>query len=176
MISCKLRAVAAIAVVSVCALAVQALAGPDKLAFPEAYTKGTVWLTVDKDRFKSVDDIYAMPEAFDAARKGLPMPSGTVFVIVRYAAKRDAQGNPIKGPEGRFIKDKLISYQVMEKQTGWGADYPADKRNGEWEYRVFQADKTPNTKVNLGACFGCHKPLAAQDFVQRYDELKTAKQ
>jgi len=34
----------------------------------------------------------------------------------------------------------------MEKRTGWGRDYPDALRNGEWEYRVFTADKKPDTK------------------------------
>jgi len=29
----------------------------------------------------------------------------------------------------------------MEKRTGWGSEYPEAKRNGEWEYQVFHADK-----------------------------------
>jgi hypothetical protein len=62
----------------------------------------------------------------------------------------------------------------MEKRAGWGTDYPDDKRNGEWEYQVFRADKTVNTTADLNACFGCHKPQAKQDFVFTYDKLKMA--
>jgi Cytochrome P460 len=50
----------------------------------------------------------------------------------------------------------------------------ADKRNGEWEYRAFKADKTPNEQINLGVCFDCHRPQAKQDYVHSYDNLKTA--
>ena len=56
----------------------------------------------------------------------------------------------------------------MEKQRGWGADYPADwPRNGEWEYAVFTPDGRPNEKGNANnkACFTCHLPHAKQDFV-----------
>jgi plastocyanin len=56
----------------------------------------------------------------------------------------------------------------MEKQKGWGADYPSDwPRNGEWEYAVFTADGRPNEKANANnkACFTCHLPHAKQDFV-----------
>jgi hypothetical protein len=62
----------------------------------------------------------------------------------------------------------------MEKRSGWGTDYPAGTRNGEWEYRVFTADMKPNEQVNLGVCFDCHKPKANQDFVHSYDQLKSA--
>ncbi len=149
-------------------------AGPDKVAFPENWSKGVMYLSVDKAPIKQVHEVYGTPASFAAARKGEPMPSGTVFVVVRYSAKLDAAGNPVKGADGRFQKDQLLGFNAMEKRTGWGTDYPADKRNGEWEYRAFNADKTPNEKADLGPCFGCHKPLDKQDFVQSYDKLKTA--
>jgi hypothetical protein len=61
----------------------------------------------------------------------------------------------------------------MEKRAGWGAEYPADIRNGEWEYRAFKTDRTPNTAANLQNCFKCHKPLDARlDFVFSYDRMK----
>jgi len=93
---------------------------------------------------------------------------------VLYNAQLGADGNPVKGPDGRFLKADLRGYAVMEKRRGWGADYAADKRNGEWEYRVFSPDKNPNDKANLGACFECHKPQAEHDFVFSYEHLKTA--
>jgi hypothetical protein len=76
-----------------------------------------------------------------------------VFIGVLYNAQLDADGNPVKGPDGRFVKADLRGYAVMEKRKGWGTDYPEDKRNGEWEYRAFKADKTPNEQINLGVCF-----------------------
>jgi hypothetical protein len=154
-------------------LAAHVWAGADLISFPENYGKGVHYLTVDKPS-KQVHEFYASQAAIDAAKKGDPMPDGTVFVGVHYNAKLDGDGNPVKGPNGRFEKTDLRGFAVMEKRKGWGADYPADKRNGEWEYRYFSADKTPNEKVNLGACFGCHLPQAKQDFVHSYDNLKTA--
>jgi Cytochrome P460 len=107
-----------------------------------------------------------------AARKGEPLPSGTVITMVQYAAKLDAQGNPEKDANGRFIKGNLIAYAVMEKRAGWGTEYPDNVRNGEWEYQAFKADKSVNTGANLTACFNCHKPLDKQDFVFLYDKMK----
>jgi plastocyanin len=82
--------------------------------------------------------------------------------------QQDDKGNPIKDSNGRFIKKDIIGHTVMEKQRGWGADYPSDwPRNGEWEYAVFTADGQPNPKANANnkACFTCHLPHAKQDFV-----------
>ena len=128
-------------------LIIQARAGGDKGAFPANFDKGALYTTVDRP----------------------------VITLVQYAAKLDAAGNPEKDANGRFIKtDKLLAYTVMEKRTGWGAEYAESQRNGEWEYQAFKADKTPNPAANLTACFNCHKPLDKQDFVFSYDKLKAA--
>jgi hypothetical protein len=61
----------------------------------------------------------------------------------------------------------------MEKRTGWGDEYPEAKRNGEWEYQAFRADKSVNTNAKLDGCFNCHKPLGAKvDYVFSYDKMK----
>jgi len=167
-----LAVVATVATVFGVALTFQVRAGADKVAFPDSYATGVMYLSLDKSESKQVHQIFAMPEAFAAACKDQPMPSGTVFTVVRYAAQLDAQGNPIKGADGQFVKGELLGYAVMEKRTGWGSEYPDTLRNGAWEYRAFTAEKKPNENVKLTACFECHKPTAKQDFVYSYDKLK----
>ena len=138
------------------------------VAFPENHAAGVLFTTVDRPDNKQFRELYTSAEALE------PLPSGTVITLIQYAAKLDAQGNPEKDANGRFIKGNLIGYTVMEKRTGWGTEYPDDIRNGEWEYQAFKADKSPNTAANLTACFNCHKPLDKQDFVFLYDKLKAA--
>jgi hypothetical protein len=158
------------------ALVVQVQASADNVAFPESYAKGVKWLVVDKAETKQVHELYAMPEAIEAARKDQPMPNGTVFTVVRHSAQLDAQGNPVQGADGRLVKGEILGFNAMEKRVGWGNEYPDTLRNGEWEYRAFTADKKPNENAKLTACFECHKPLASQDFVHAYDKLKEAAQ
>jgi len=149
----------------------------DKVSFPENYAAGVMYLSVDKADRKEVHQLYGMPAAINAARQDQPMPNGTVLIVVRHPAKLDAQGNPIKGPDGHFVKDdKVLGYAVMERGAGWGNEYPDALRNGEWEYRVFTAEKKPNDAAKLTACFECHKPIADHDFVHSYDKLKAAAQ
>jgi len=155
-------------------IAMQVRAANDKFTFPADYAKGVEYLSVDKPS-KQVHVFYASPEAIAAAKAGKPMPEGTVFTGVHYNAKLDAQGNPEKDANGRFIKADLRQYAVMRKEKGWGADYPADKRNGEWEYRIFTADHQWNDKVPAGVCLDCHLPKASNDFVWSHDQLKAAK-
>ena len=64
-----------------------------------------------------------------------------------------------------FVKGNVVGYAVMEKRTGWGAEYAADVRNGEWEYQAFNAQGQPNAQANIKACFECHKPKGSDDFV-----------
>jgi len=170
--------VAAIGCASAALIAVVgARAGGDKVAFPADYDKGTLYTTVDRADNKQYRELYVSPPAaLEAAKKGEPLPSGTVITLVQYRAQLDADGNPSKDANGRFIKGDLAAYTVMEKRTGWGTEYPDNVRNGEWEYQAFKADRTPNTAANLTACFNCHKPLNPnQDFVFSYDKLKAAR-
>jgi Cytochrome P460 len=156
------------------AVATSAGAGGDKIVFPENYAQGVLYATIDRADNKQYRELYGPAAALEAAKKGEPLPSGTVLTLVQYAAKLDAQGNPEKDANGRFIKGNIIAYTVMEKRAGWGTEYPENVRNGEWEYQAFRADKTPNPNANLTACFNCHKPLDKQDFVFSYDKLKAA--
>jgi cytochrome c553 len=157
-------------------IAAAAHAGGDNVMFPESYASGTLYTTVDRADNKQFRELFVSPPAaIEAAKKGEPLPSGTVLTLVQYAALLDVNGNPQIDRNGRFIKGNRVAYTVMEKRTGWGAEYPENVRNGEWEYRAFKADKTPNTAANLTACFTCHKPLGAgPDYTFSFDKLKAA--
>ena len=147
-------------------------AGGDKVVFPENFNKGVLYTTVDRADNKQYREIYTSQAAVDAAKKGLPMPDGTVVTLVQYKAKLDAQGNPEKDANGRFIKTDILAYTVMEKRKGWGAEYDEKIRNGEWEYQAFTAAKQPNPNAKLTACFECHKPLPqASDFLFTYGKM-----
>ena len=147
-------------------------AGGDKVVFPEGFDKGVLFTTVDRPDNKQFREFYASPAAVEAAKKGQPMPSGTVITMVQWRAKLDAAGNPEKGADGRFIKGDLNGYAVMEKRTGWGTEYEEKIRNGEWEYQAFTPAKAVNANAKLTACFECHKPLpSGQDYVFLYNKM-----
>ena len=172
----SIAAATACAALATAFAAASARAGGDLVKFPENYASGVLYTTVDRAGQQAVSRALRLARAaIAAAKKGEPLPSGTVLTLVQYAAKLDAQGNPEKDANGRFIKTNIIAYTVMEKRAGWGKEYPDNVRNGEWEYQAFKADKTPNTAANLTGCFNCHKPLdPRQDFVFSYDKLKSA--
>jgi hypothetical protein len=172
----KLMHVLSVAALAAVSLTIAVHAGGDKVAFPANYAKGVLYATVDRPDVKQFRELYAPKEAVDAVKAGKPTPSGTVITMVNFKAKLNAAGEPEKDANGRFIKtDEIAGIAVMEKRTGWGAEYPDDMRNGEWEYQAFKADKTVNDKANLKGCFTCHKPYDKQDFVFSLDKMKTAK-
>jgi len=146
-------------------------AGPDKVAFPANYKAGALYTIADRYDVKQYRELYASPQAVQAAKDGKPLPHGTVLTLIQYKAQVDAQGNPLKDARGRFLKGDLVGYAVMEKRQGWGAEYPDDLRNGEWEYAAFTADGKFNDKANYKGCFQCHKPHDGQDFVISYPAL-----
>jgi hypothetical protein len=166
---------AALGTMTAALIGLQVRAGGDKIAFPENYAQGVMYMPLDRADLKEFREYYITAAAVEAAKKGQPIPSGTVITAVRYKVQVGADGNPVKGADGHFVKTgELNGYVVMEKRAGWGAEYPETKRNGEWEYQVFAPDKKPNDKVNLETCFNCHKPHADTDYLFTLDKIKAA--
>jgi plastocyanin len=160
-----------------CSLAALAVAqavvpsGPNKLAYPEGWDKGVMYGTVDRYDTKQYREFYGPAEAVKAAREGKPIPYGTVLTLAAYAAKLDAAGVPLKDANGRFIKDRLVAVNSMQKGQGYGADIPAEIRNGDWIYQSFTPDGKVNDKANLTACFQCHLPFAKDDYLTNMAKL-----
>lgn len=146
---------AALAFAAAATLAGPARAGGELVKFPETYAEGVLYAIVERGNIK--EEIFTSRAAIDAVKAGQPIPSGTVITLVDY---RDG---------------KLFRYVVMEKRTGWGAEYPPELRNGEWEFQAFNADKSVNRNENLVRCFSCHKSQEKQDFVFTLDRIKSAK-
>jgi len=162
----RLLTLVPVAAVTVAALTVPGVAGPGNVRFPANWKDHVLYTTVDRYDIKQHRELYASTQAaVDAMKAGQPLPDGTVLTLIQYKAQVDAAGNPIKSPGGRFIKGDLIAHAVMEKRQGWGTEYPAEWRNGEWEYAVFNPAGVLNEKANYKACFECHKPHEKADFV-----------
>ncbi len=157
-------AIAALALLT----AASATAGPELVAFPADYkTRFVLYNTVERPDRKPavVRFLYANPEAVAAARPREAAPSGTVLVMEDRKVALDAAGEPRRDADGRYIAtDEIVAIAVQEKRAGWGADYPASKRNGEWEYAAFAPDGAARPSVNVGPCFTCHLNRTARDY------------
>lgn len=99
------------------------------------------------------EHIMTTREALDAIKKGEPAPAGTHFVLVDH---RDG---------------KLHRYFVMEKGAGWGADYDARRRTGDWQFQWFWADRSINTKENTQRCQSCHNSRKGSDYLYTADRI-----
>jgi hypothetical protein len=152
-----------------------AMAGAEKVIFP-AYQAHVLYDVLDQPENKEVRELYVNPEALKSLKAGQPLPSGTVLSAPTFKAVLNDKGELVKDANGRLVRGRLDRIVVMEKRTGWGAEYPSDLRNGEWEYARFGADGAPSQNVKYDACFQCHKPKADQDFVFSYQQLVKATQ
>src|SRR5688572_13796784 len=78
-----LSAIAA-AVVVTAGVSVNAQRG-DLIKFPADYAKGTLYGTIDRADLKQVRHLYVNNKAaIEAAKKGEPLPNGTVLTMVQY--------------------------------------------------------------------------------------------
>jgi len=168
----KIKAIAA-AVGGIAAVlaAVNTSAGPEKVRFPADYLKGTLYATVDRPDTKQYRELYASPGVVESVRAGKGVPSGAVLTLVQWSVHQDDKGVPLRDANGRFIKKDILAHTVMEKRTGWGAEYGPQKRNGEWEYSAFTPSGLFNPKPNYDNCFQCHLPHAKLDFVTSLAKL-----
>jgi hypothetical protein len=143
-----------------------ALAGPEKITYPEGYaTEFVRYLTVDRPDRNIIRFFYVNREALEAAEPGQGLPRGTVLVMEDHKARLDANEKPVSDAQGRFIPtDEVANVFVMKKQEGFGQEYPPEKRNGEWEYARFLPDGSRKADAEFDGCFSCHLSRAERDF------------
>ncbi len=146
--------------------------GPNKVAFPESWSKWTMYATVDRPDTKQYREFYTTPDVIAAAKAGQPIPDGAVVVLAAYMAQQDAAGVPLKDANGRFLKGNLAAVNVQQKKKGFGDEIPASIRNGDWQYQSFAPDGKVNDKANLTACYQCHLPFAKDEFLTNMAKLK----
>jgi hypothetical protein len=159
---------------ALCSLAAGvATADPDaggKVVFPGRYADGVMYATLDRP---AKDDpaapespaqsrkYYATASAIKALRNGEPIPSGSVITMVKYGAALNAQGEPLRHDNGRFIRGELLGFSVMEKRTAWA-------------FQDFTADGRPKLITNRTACVECHRSQEKTDFLFTWQKIKAA--
>lgn len=145
------------------------------IRFPEAYKAGfTMYQTVNRPDIGQVRYLYANDVALKAAREGRALPDGSLLILEQHAAKMGEDKKPVVGPDGFFVADRFLAYAVMQREAGWGQDFPEMLRNEDWQYAVFSPQKQSRAGVNQADCLACHKPLDKQSFTFSIDALKAA--
>jgi hypothetical protein len=99
----------------------------------EGFERGVEYATVEHSALR--EELYTVPVAIAAVKQDKALPSGTVITLVDY---RDGT---------------LFRNVVMEKRSGWSAEYSPEQRTAEWEFRAFNADRAVNRAENLDRCF-----------------------
>lgn len=167
---------AALAACAMCGLVASAVfAGAEKVTFPTDYrTTFTYWMTSERYDNNQVRYLWANAAAFGAAADSVELPHGSQFAMEVYSAKVDADGEPILNADGQLMPDRMKLVAVMEKGEGWGAAYPEEERNGDWEYAFFTPEGELMADVDTAPCRACHLPYADEDFVINRGELDAA--
>ncbi len=147
------------------------------VAFPEDYpTSFTRYRANNSAQAKQVVHNYANAVAVSAAREDRSLPDGSVLMVVTYAAKLDADKQPVLGSDGFFVPDRALGYTVMAREAGWGKDIPEMLRNENWNYAIFGASKQRRSDINQAECLGCHKGLDNSSYTFTLERLRaTAK-
>jgi cytochrome c553 len=136
------------------------------VTFPDDYKTSFVkYHTINFPATRQVRYYYANKVAVDAARANKPLPVGSYLFAEVYAAKLDANKQPVMGKDGFFEAEKLLLFTAMQSGPGWGKDIPDMLRNGDWNYAIFTLEKQHRPGVNQAECFACHKPLDNVSYV-----------
>lgn len=141
----KPLAASGVIAVAVFVLGWQVQAETNRVRFPENLDQLVHYTTVRRGNV--TEHIMTTREAMEAVKSGRPIPAGTNFVLVDY---RDGE---------------LYRYFVMEKGEGFGADYDARRRTGDWQFQWFWPDKSVNMNENTARCQSCHNSQASSDYL-----------
>lgn len=166
----RVAAALALALVAGCATRAPTVPLEDgDLALPADYRTWPVFMAaVQRPDIKQVREIYVNPIGYDT-RRGYAYGDGAMFVMENWAAKVGPDGEPVKGADGKLVKDRLAKVFLMQKGPGFATKVPADLRVGTWVFGSYDA-KGVKIAETFVACRGCHIPMSAQDYVWRHDE------
>jgi cytochrome c553 len=144
-----------------------------KMAFPKDFPKGfTEYGARNKEGQNAVARAYVNDVGMKAAKAGQPLPDGTIFMVINYAAKLDANKKPAPDKDGIWATEKIAGYEGMEMRAGWGAAVPELVRNLNWNYAVFGPDKAQKADLNQMICQVCHVPAASKGYVFSLEKLQ----
>ena len=144
------------------------------MAFPRNFPDGFVlYLTTNDAERATFKKIYINAIGFEAARRGNPLPDGTIIMVVNHAARLGTDGRPVV-ENGGWVADRVLAYAGRESRAGWGGDIPEWLRNTSWNYGAFTPDRAAKADANQAVCLACHKPQALVSYLFTFSELSDA--
>ena len=143
-----------------------------KIPFPEGYGNShTNYLSLD--RTQNPDQIirlFANDIAMTGHSEDGKLSYGSQIVAEIYKAKLDADGEVLVSSLGHRVRGDLALIAVMQREEGWGEQFPDGIRNGNWEMAAFKPDGSDAGK-DLNACMACHAPLTSTNYLFSYEHL-----
>jgi hypothetical protein len=162
---------------AVCALAADSGDMPDRVGLPVDYQNTyQVLRMANKPKPKLFATIYANASAAaitDPAK--LPYPDGAILVMEWAEPLQDGNGVLRTGPDGLWLKGKVVRVDVMRREPGFGEAY-GPGRAGQWEFASYRPDGTQlMSPAKTVSCAECHmQATAVRDYVfqGRFPPLK----
>ena len=145
-----------------------------RVSLPADLSGFTHYMTFNHKRRKQLRKVYANRVAIEAAKAGRALPDGSVIVVEAFKAKMGPDKKPIVGADGFYVSTGRAGFTAMERQSGWGGDFPGLIRNDNWHYGVFKADRSPRPNVNQATCLACHKPHVNDSYLFSMKQLRAA--
>lgn len=145
-----------------------------RVKLPASLSGFVHYMTFNHKGRKQLRKVYANRIAIQAAKAGEQLPDGSVIVVEQFKAKLGPDKKPVVGADGFYVSTKRVGFTAMERQAGWGDDFPETIRNGNWHYGVFKADRSARPNVSQASCLSCHKPFAADSFLFTIKQLRVA--
>ena len=147
--------------------------GKQRISFPENYRETyTNYLSLDRVQHPDqVIRLFANDLAMQGPGDDGKLPFGSILVAEIFDAKLDSHDEVITSSLGRRIIDRLALIGVMQREKGWGAQFPQTIRNGNWEYAAFNDDGSM-ASADINSCMACHVPLEKTNYLFSYEHLK----
>lgn len=146
-----------------------------RINFPADYQASfTRYHVIDAPDAKTISAFWASPAALKAARDGKTLPDGAVILVEVSSVKLGADQKPQRGADGRLVADQVVSYSAMAREAGWGKDFPAQLRNEDWNYALFNGKREARANVNQAVCLACHKPQDKSSYLFTLAQLQAA--
>ena len=162
-----------IAITALLVVPIIALAQEARIKLPTDYrSQFTNYLSLDRvQNHDQIIRLFANDVAMEGMKDGGKFSSGSILVAEVYKAKKDENGDVIESELGRRVRDKFALIAVMEKQPGWGEDFKAEHKNGDWDFAAFKPDGSVAASKDLNACRACHAPLGKSDHVFSFEHI-----
>lgn len=145
----------------------------NQIPFPENYATSFVnYLSLD--RVQNPDQtirLFANDIAMQGPGEDGKLPYGSILVAEVYKARKDDNGEVIKSSLGRRLRGDFALIAVMQREEGFGDNFPEGLKNGDWDFAAFKPDGSIADK-ELNECRACHAPLVDTNHLFSYEHLQ----